>query len=434
MRIEASHALFLIAACVAACRAEAVPPEIAPAWPAAVAARKLTRADCVALALRSAPNQAAWTARLALARAELERAKRLPNPTLSLGWEDLGLNAAAQHGPVQTTLSLAVALEDLVSRKGRTKVAKHALLAEEAELRAEMARTASDVARAHDRLVAARGRVALSRELAQVAEAQRAAARKLVAAGVLAAIENRRAEAELAEAETEVTASETEARVLELELAFALGFERPVALALAEGMTQADRALSDLDALLARAVAQRPELQSAAEGYAAELERLRLTAARVTFLPTISGGPRTQGDELSAVASIDAVLPIFDSGALAKTTGEAELLAAAARARQAAKSVASEVCTALERQHGAAEFLDAHARERSARRRRLREDSERLFTAGEIDYGALVLARRDEVEARRSELDAQLALALAQIDLDAALGDTAAVAGSALDP
>ena len=59
------------------------------------------------------------------------------------------------------------------------------------------------------------------------------------------------------------------------------------------------------------------------------------------------------------------------------------------------------------------------------RRRRLREDSERLFNAGELDYSVLVQARRDEVAARKLELDAELSLSLAEIDLDAALGSSA---------
>ncbi len=363
------------------------------------------------------------------ARANLAQARLLPNPRLSLGWEDFGLNSAASHNSIQTTLSLAMALEDVFARKGRTKIAKHELLVEEGLLRSEVALIASEVSRAYDRLVAARARVALSRDLAGVAETQRAAMEKFVSAGVLAATERKRAEAEAVQAQGEVAASEAEARALELEFAFALGFERPVDLKLSEAMTSTDRAADlDLEKLLARAVEQRPELLVASEEYAAELERLRLTASRVSFLPTIGAGPRTQGSELRGVATIDAVLPIFDSGAVAKRAGEAALLAAAARVRATAQDVASEVCRAVDRRRAAVEFLDSHARELSLRRRRLREDSERLFSAGEIDYSALVLARRDEVEARKAELDAELVLALAQVDLDAALGVNAQLA------
>jgi outer membrane protein TolC len=389
-----------------------------------VAAKPLSRADCIDLALHSAPNRAAWKARIDSAKANLAQAGRLPNPTIALGWEDFGLNAAAAGHAVQTTLSLAMALGDLFARERREKAAKHEWLAEEATLRAEIAVTSGEVARDYDRLVAARARAALSRELAQVAEHQCAAMDQFVAAGVLAAIERKRAEAELVQARGEAATKEAEARALELGFAFALGFERPVELSLEDTLTRADRAADlDLEKLLTRAIQQRPELKAASESYAAELERLRLRASRVNFLPTIGGGVRTEGNELRGVASIEAELPIFDSGSAAEASADAALLAAAAHARSAAQEVAREVCTAADRRRAAALFLDSHARELSLRRRRLREDSERLFSAGELDYLALVQARRDEVEARELELDAELSLALAQIDLDKALGD-----------
>jgi outer membrane protein TolC len=52
----------------------------------------------------------------------------------------------------------------------------------------------------------------------------------------------------------------------------------------------------------------------------------------------------------------------------------------------------------------------------------LRERTERLFRAGEIDYAELALARRDEVQARIALLEARLAVSSAQIDMDAATG------------
>ncbi|MEO6708506.1 MAG: TolC family protein, partial [Planctomycetota bacterium] len=142
-----------------ACRGTQVEPRLPPAWSSEVAAVALSRERCIDLALGSAPNRAAWDARIQIAHANLEQARLLPNPTLSLGWEDFGLNAAAGHNQVQTTLSLAMALEDLFARRRRGKIAEHELKMEEAGLRGEMARMASEVSRAHDRLIADRLRL-----------------------------------------------------------------------------------------------------------------------------------------------------------------------------------------------------------------------------------------------------------------------------------
>ncbi|MEO6708921.1 MAG: TolC family protein, partial [Planctomycetota bacterium] len=253
---------------------------------------------------------------------------------------------------------------------------------------------------------------------------QRAATEKLVAAGLMAPIETQRAEAEFARASADVAASEAAARAHELEFAFALGFERPVALVFSDGLTRADGPQSlDLEQMLTLASLHRQELAAANEAYAAELERLHLAASRVSFLPVVGAGPRSQGSEVRGVASLDVVLPIFDRGSAAKHAQDAELLAAAAHIRAAAHGVANEVCAAADRLRSATEFRDSHAHALSLRRRRLREDSERLFSAGELDYSALALARRDEVESRLAELDAELAVALARIDLSAAQGD-----------
>lgn len=421
-----SCSALLVVLCAVACQSTVVEPKLPPAWSSEAAAKPLARADCIDLALHSAANRAAWNARLEAARANFEQAKLLPNPTLSLSWEDFGLNSAAMGSPVQTTLSLAVALEDLLTRKQRTKVAEHELLAMEARLRIERAQVAADVARLYDRLVAARAALELSRDAARIMQVQRQAIEKLVTAGIEAPIEQRRAEAEYVQAQNGVLASDAQARALELEFAFALGFERPVALELSEGLSGTDASPAagpaGIEDLLAKAIENRPELKAASEEYAALLGELHLRAARVQFLPTISAGPRKQGNELRAVAGIDSVLPIFDSGAVGEQHAQAELLAAAAEVRRAAALVAGEVCAAAQRRESAAGMLEHGARELSLRRRRLREDSQRLFEAGESDYSAFVLARRDEVEARRAELDAELTLALASIDLDAALG------------
>ena len=65
-------------------------PVIAPDWTEADASKPLTHADCVRLATRSAPTAAAWRARLLSAQAAFRQAGKLPNPGLSLSWEDIG--------------------------------------------------------------------------------------------------------------------------------------------------------------------------------------------------------------------------------------------------------------------------------------------------------------------------------------------------------
>jgi outer membrane protein TolC len=116
------------------------------------------------------------------------------------------------------------------------------------------------------------------------------------------------------------------------------------------------------------------------------------------------------------------MLPIFDSGAAAEHSQDAALLAAAAALRASAQSVAHEVALAFETLSTSTAYLSDHARDLADRRRALRESTERLFRAGEIEYSELALARRDEVQARITLLEARLAVSSAQVDMDAATG------------
>ena len=407
----------------ASCRATISEPALPPAWSQARAQEPLSRDDCVELALQSAPNAAAWQARNLAARAHRDQAQLLANPIASLAWEDFGLNQAAAQSVVQTTLSLALSLEDVFARKRRAAAARYELEAQEADLRAEIVKLAAEVARDYDALVASRARVRLREELAAVAERQRADVQQFVSNGLAPRFDLERAEAELEQSRAQLAKAQGEARSLELEFAFALGFERPVALQLSDPLTSAGAATSrDLSDLLASAARMRAEISAATARYRAELERLRLSAERVQFLPTVGAGPRKQGSELRGIATIDVALPIFDSGAAAERVQQASLLAAAAALRSSAHAVAREVCAASERLDTAEAYLSEHARSLDGRRRALREGTERLFRAGEVQYPELALARRDEVEARIALLDAELAAATARVDLDAASG------------
>lgn len=408
-------AMFLAAGC-----ATVAEPVIGPAWSAPDAARPLGHADCVRLAAESAPTAAAWRARLASAQAALRQAGTPANPSMSLGWENLGLAAT----PIQTTLTLAYSLESLAARPREKTAAQFDLDATRADLLAERARLAADVCRSYDELVAARRRLALAADATSVAERSRAAVERFAAAGAKASLDVDRAEAESMQARANQASALFDARAKEWALAFALGFDRPVALQLSEGLTSGP-AQDDLSALEAAATS-RPEIAAASARYRAALERAHLAADRFQLLPSVTGGPRKEGSDTSRVLSLDVDIPVFDTGGAAIDAASAELLAAAAELRRTSHEVSGEVVAAAERLAETDAYVTEFARPLAARRVALRETAERLFAEGEIEFDEVTVARRDEVEARGALLDAELAAAQARTDLDAATGRIAA--------
>ncbi|MEZ6015043.1 MAG: TolC family protein [Planctomycetota bacterium] len=416
--------------CAASCRSVAA-PVVAPSWAPEAAADALTHDDCVRLAAGWAPNRAAWSARLDLARAALDQAGRWANPRLDATWEDFRV-AGPTATPLAATYSLLGALGDLASRGARRDLAQLELDAERAALEAELARLAYQVHDAYDELVAARASVALEEDALTLTRTQRDAVARFIAVGAAPAIDLARADAEVAQAGADVAAARADARALELELCFALGFERPVALTLAEGWTPLDAPSdvaaaddpndADLEALLMRAAELRPELREANARYAAQRARAKLSADNVRFFPNIGAGLRFEGGETRGVAALDVELPLFDGGGPALHAGDAMLLQAAAGLRQAAHDLGAEVTLARERLTAARRFLDQHAQRAEALRADLSQRTERLFEAGEVSFDDLMRARRDELDARRVRLAAARRAAHARLELTRALG------------
>jgi outer membrane protein TolC len=405
-------------------------PTIAPAWTASAAARPLSHADCVRLAERSAPTAAAWRARRLAAAAALSQARRLPNPGLAVAWEDFALPGGAPAAAAQATFSLSYALEQLLSRPRRVAAAAREREAEVADLLAERQHLAAEVAKAYDALVAARERETLSAELAVLAERQRDALARFAAAGERSGLEREQAEAEVLKSLGDRTKAQTAARARALELAFALGFERPTVLLLSEPLTPpAATAAQPAPEDLVAAVQRRPEVAAARARYEAERARLRLASDRVQFLPVLGVGVRRVDEESLGVASVDVVLPLFDGGGAAVCAQSAALLAAAAALRKAVARVVQEVYLTADRAAAARDYLASNARPLAASRRRLRERAETLFTGGEGAFDDALRARRDEVDARLDLLDAELEAAGAATDLEAALGRLAPDAG-----
>jgi len=413
MRTEFASA-FLVLVCAAGC-ASVEEPKLPLPLAAEAAAAPLTRAQCVEFALQSVPTAAAWRARLDHAHAALASAQRLPNPTLALNFEDLGLGGGAGV-PVQTTLLLGEALADLASRERRSAAAQHGLAAEEARLLAERADLAASVSLAYDELVAARKRLELDHDLSEIAQTQQKAVARFVELGESPRLDLEKAQAECLDASLQSARDEAAARASEIELAFALGFERPVALQLAEGLGGAlAEETGELEALLALAAQRSPRLK-------AELERAHLAASGVRFLPVVRAGPRSVGGETLGVVELETELPLFDQGQSERSAASAELLAAAAAVRASAHELARELSLAHAAVAAQTQTLEAQARPLAEQRVRIRQRTEAQFQAGEASYLEQVGARRDEVKARMDVLEAELQLAAARNELARVLG------------
>jgi cobalt-zinc-cadmium efflux system outer membrane protein len=393
-------------------------PVIASGWTAERAAAPLSHADCVNLAEASATTAAAWRARWLTAEAALRQAHAMTNPTFTGSWENISFSPKTGV-PLEQTFSFTMGLADFFAREYRVSAAEANLAAEDAALAAERRNLNVEVRHAYDHLVAARERVHLREDLVAAAERQSAVAERMVAVGLTARIDLERAATERMQAESDLAQAVSDAHIEELALAFALGFDAPVSLALSEPMSSLEGARIEATAeMVPEAIAAQPEVEVAKARYDEALANAQLAAHRFQLLPALTGGyRRAEGHDLG-VASFELPVPIFDSGAAAEDAQNAALLAAASNLEQAVRRTGADMQETLARARAAHEQLTQHATRLAQKRHELSGATERLFAAGEAPYDDVLLARRDEITARLSLLEARANAASASVDLD----------------
>lgn len=404
--------------------AEVTEPSIGPAHTSKEIHLPLTHAEAIRLASSAAPTAAAWRARLDGARAALMQSRRLPNPGFEASWEDFGLWPGSTNEVLQQTFSLTAALADICARPYRERAAEFELRAEEAAVRAEIADLSAEVVAAYDDIVFLRQRAAALGAAAKAQKERADALRRLVKQGLESSFRAETAAVDLLEADGDAFTARSAAEIAEVSFTFAIGCVRPLPeLLLADepDTTSADAA-RDLESMLTEAAVSRPELEEADFRYRATLERARLEAHRLRFLPTPGFGGRTVDGDARGTATLNVELPIFDDGEAESGRNDAELLASAATARRSAATVASEVTKARLSVVQADETLDRFVRQELAERRRLRELAGLLFDAGEISLDERDAATAQMLAAEVAEIDALAKCAAARTTLAHALG------------
>lgn len=376
-----------------------------------------SRARCVAAAIEAAPTAEAWRARLDHAHALAAQCSAWPNPSIHLEWEDL---AAPQGVPIQTTVSILESLSALATRSAHAAEAEGEREAVAHDVDAERIWISGQVLHEYDHVLIARARTKLARDAVIERQKVADAVVELAAAGEAAYVDVSLASNDLDHARTDLAESIRSERETELALAFALGFERPVALELSEPL-QLEVDDRDLESMLRIAADTRPELAAALARCRTRCEASENTHRRLSFLPTMTVGRRSADGTISGVASIEVELPLFDRGDAAADASDAAALLASADVARVARDVTQQVVAARERSIDAHAALD-RARSTVERRRHLVEDCEILFGAGEASLTQVQAAHVELVTARKDLLDATAAAAAARVDLEAALG------------
>lgn len=378
---------------------------------------ELTADRAVAVAMANSPRLQATLAELGIARAELLQASVVRNPLFEA-------EIRFPRDPFRPyELRLAQTLVDLIQLPRRRAIGRAAFDAAKLRVTSEVVRVAADVREHHAELLAASQRVAQSRANLEAAKAAAELAQRQHDVQNITDLdlENEQAQyeqAKLALAREErrlVVAREMLIRDMGLRDA-ALEWRLPQAFPPLPAAEQEQQQLEQL------AATRRLDIDLARRDV--DIARQQVPMARLAALGdiTIDGHYQRDAEGARTVGpGIEVPIPIFNTGAPARSRAEAEYL----RARHTLNALLAESASELR----AARAVVEEARARVEyyrdvvvpRRQRIVELTKLEHNAMLVGPFQLLQARKDEAEARRDFIDAELDYWSARNDLERAL-------------
>lgn len=385
-------------------------PDDAP-LPPSVSASALTADGAVATALW---NNAAFNAELAqlgFARADLAEAGMLPNPTLALLFP---------IGPRQLESWLAWPVEALWQRPRRVEAAQRDV----ARVAQTLVQTGLDLARdarlAHTEAVLARARAAVRAEAAAVMNSLATLAQARLRSGDIGPPELAVAVMEAGAAQELSLRAATEVTVADARLRLQLGLTERAATLVPVADSPALAELETVDALVAVALAARPDVRAAELGVESAGARIGWERSRIFGLVARvdAFGPAPFGpSEVTARAGVQATLPLFNQNQFGIGRAEVELERAMWRYAQARQQVVAEVTSARAQVVQLQSSLRVWRGSVRPAADEALQGAERSLAQGESSWIAVLDATRRALDARlrEVELEAELCRALAQL-------------------
>lgn len=398
-----------------------------PGWldttPSTAIPENLTSTDAARLALANDPRLRAALHRIASARADLVQAGLLPNPVLAL---DLGFPIDGSGGATKVGVSLTQQLAAILSRGDRQSAADAALREQVLSTSDLALRTVAHARAAHARVLFAQSAIAPMQESVAAAEHAVDTARRRLAAGEDNSLEVNRQRLAFARLSAELLQRQTDLELRKRELLARLGLAANPAELTVSGAPSDSPSAAPMPETESETIADALQyrLDLAAARAAADSARARIGIERKSRFD-LSAGPafeRTDDKRKELGPSIQASIPIFD-------TGDARIAKAHAEAARLALE-ADEI-----EQSSIAEARAAYLTAKSARALAARYESEvaalsdtnlalaqRAFTAGQTDLTVLLESRQSAIDARLKLIDLQEKAALADIELRRAIG------------
>lgn len=382
---------------------------------------ELTADKAVAVAMTNNPRLQATLAELGIARADLLQASVVRNPL----FEAEIRFPADPFRPFE--LRLAQTLVDLIQLPRRRALGRAAFEAATLHVTSDVIRFAADVRAQHSDLLAASQRVALSRLNLEAAKASAELAQRQHDAQNITDLDLENEQAEYEKAKLDVARDEQALLVARETLVRAMGLrDASIDWQLPQAFPPLPQSEPDQQQLEQLAAARRLDIEIARREV--DIARRQVPMARLAALGDITVDGHYQHDAEGARTvgpGIEVPIPIFNTGAPARSRAEAEYL----RASHTLNALLAESSSQLR----AARATVGEARARVEyyrdvivpRRQRIVELTKLEHNAMLIGVFQLLHAKQNEAEARRDFIDAQRDYSSARNNLDRALNGVA---------
>jgi outer membrane protein, heavy metal efflux system len=378
----------------------------------ALMAAPLTADGAVKLALLNNADLQATLEELGIARGELIRALRLPNPTA-----EGGLRYAAGESP-DIELSISQDISELILLPLRSKAAEAEFAATKLEVAGRVMDRVLEVRKVFYGYLADQQILELRKTVLEALEAAALAAEEIHRAGNMTDLDLASQQVLHQEALVSLSSAETGLATSRERLNALLGLWGHDTGWQATGRLP-DPAEASVESLEATAVARSVELSTVRQRFTAASERAKLARTR-GLLPELKAGVafEREGDEWSTGPIAEIELPIFYQGQGEVARAQAEMR----REKQRLGATAVQVRAALR----AVQVRATTARQRALyykdvllpMRERIVQDTQLQFNAMNTSVFQLLIARRDQMEAGRAYIDSLREYWLAKADLE----------------
>ena len=378
----------------------------------AILSEPLTADGAVKVALLNNADLQATFEELGIARGELIRALRLPNPTA-----EGGLQYAEGESP-DIELSISQDLSELILLPLRSDAAEAEFAAAKLDVAGRVMDLVLEVRKGFYDYIADQQILELRKTVLEALRASAVAAEQIHAAGNMTDLDLASQQVLYEEARVSFSSAEAALATSRERLNALLGLWGPATRWQATGRLP-DPVEESMESPEARAVSRSVELATLRQRFIAASERATLARTR-GLLPELKAGVafEREGDEWSRGPIAEIELPIFYQGQGEVARAQAEMRreqqrlgATAVRVRAALRAVHVRATTARQR---AQYFKDVLL----PMRERIVNDTQLQFNAMNTSVFQLLIARRDQIEAGRAYIDALREYWLAKADLE----------------